>query len=62
MNKIEQAIYNIKKLYIEKLKQDRMKLLTKIDAYEKQLSTLESINRDKSIPNEILIKTERETT
>jgi len=51
MNKIEKAIYDTK-LHIEKLEQDRMVLVAKIDAYKKQLETLEAIDGDKSIPHQ----------
>ena len=51
MNKIERAIYDTK-LHIEKLEQDRMVLVAKIDAYKKQLETLEAIDGDKSIPHQ----------
>ena len=51
MNKIERAIYDTK-LHIEKLEQDRMVLVAKIDAYKKQLETLEAIDGDKTIPHQ----------
>jgi len=51
MNKIERAIYDTK-LHIEKLEQDRMVLAAKIDAYKKQLETLEAIDGDKTIPHQ----------
>ena len=54
MNKIEKAIYDTK-LHIEKLEQDRMVLVAKIDAYKKQLETLEAIDGDKSIPHQVNI-------
>jgi hypothetical protein len=51
MNKIEKAIYDTK-LHIEKLEQDRMVLAAKIDAYKKQLETLEAIDGDRSVPHQ----------
>ncbi len=51
MNKIERAIYDTK-LHIQKLEEDRMILAAKIDAYKKQLETLEAIDGDKSIPHQ----------
>ena len=51
MNKIEKAIYDTK-LHIEKLEQDRMVLVAKIDAYKKQLETLEAIDGDRSVPHQ----------
>jgi hypothetical protein len=51
MNKIEKAIYDTK-LHIEKLEQDQMVLAAKIDAYKKQLETLEAIDGDKTIPHQ----------
>ena len=51
MNKIERAIYDTK-LHIEKLEQDRMVLAAKIDAYKKQLETLEAIDGDRSVPHQ----------
>jgi len=51
MNKIEKAIYDTK-LHIERLEEDRMILAAKIDAYKKQLETLEAIDGDKSIPHQ----------
>jgi hypothetical protein len=51
MNKIERAIYDTK-LHIEKLEQDRMVLVAKIDAYKKQLETLEAIDGDRSVPHQ----------
>jgi len=51
MNKIERAIYDTK-LHIEKLEEDRMILAAKIDAYKKQLETLEAIDGDKTIPHQ----------
>lgn len=51
MNKIERAIYDIK-LHIESLRKDRMILIAEINAYEKQLEVLESIERNKSIPHQ----------
>ena len=54
MNKIEKAIYDTK-LHIQKLEQDRMVLVAKIDAYKKQLETLEAIDGDKTIPHQVNI-------
>jgi len=54
MNKIERAIYDIK-LHIENLRKDRMILIAEINAYEKQLEVLESIERNKSIPHQEII-------
>jgi hypothetical protein len=54
MNKIERAIYDTK-LHIQKLEEDRMILAAKIDAYKKQLETLEAIDGDKSIPHQVNI-------
>jgi len=51
MNKIEKAIYDTK-LHIQKLEEDRMILAAKIDAYKKQLETLEAIDGDKTIPHQ----------
>ena len=51
MNKIERAIYDTK-LHIEKLEEDGMVLAAKLNAYKKQLETLEAINGDKSIPHQ----------
>ena len=51
MNKIEKAIYDTK-LHIERLEQDRMVLAAKIDAYKKQLETLEAIDGDRSVPHQ----------
>jgi|GEM_PF-4510291 len=51
MNKIEKAIYDTK-LHIERLEEDRIILPAKIDAYKKQLETLEAIDGDKSIPHQ----------
>jgi hypothetical protein len=51
MNKIERAIYDTK-LHIERLEQDQMVLAAKIDAYKKQLETLEAIDDDKTIPHQ----------
>jgi len=51
MNKIERAIYDTK-LHIERLEEDRMVLAAKIDAYKKQLETLEAIDGDKTIPHQ----------
>jgi hypothetical protein len=51
MNKIERAIYDTK-LHIESLRKDRMILIAEINAYEKQLEVLESIERNKSIPHQ----------
>lgn len=51
MNKIERAIYDTK-LHIQKLEEDRRILAAKIDAYKKQLETLEAIDGDKSIPHQ----------
>jgi len=50
MNKIERAIADTK-LHIDNLRKDRMILIAEIDAFEKQLSALESIERNKSIPH-----------
>lgn len=50
MNKIERAIYDVK-LHLDNLKQERMILIAEINAYEKQLKTLELINENKSIPH-----------
>lgn len=57
MNKIERAIYDTK-LYINKLEQDRMVLIAKINAYKEHLDTLETIARDKSIPHDSAAKHE----
>jgi hypothetical protein len=51
MNKIERAIYDTK-LHIQKLEQDQMVLAAKIDAYKKQLETLEAIDGDRSVPHQ----------
>ncbi len=51
MNKIERAIYDTK-LHIEKLEEDGMVLAAKLNAYKKQLETLEAIDGDKSIPHQ----------
>jgi hypothetical protein len=51
MNKIERAIYDTK-LHIQKLEEDRMILAAKIDAYKKQLETLEAIDGDRSVPHQ----------
>ena len=51
MNKIERAIYDTK-LHIEKLEEDQMILAAKIDAYKKQLETLEAIDGDRSVPHQ----------
>ena len=51
MNKIEKAIYDTK-LHIQKLEEDRMVLAAKIDAYKKQLETLEAIDGDRSVPHQ----------
>jgi hypothetical protein len=50
MNKIERAIADTK-LHIDNLRKDRMILIAEIEAFEKQLSALESIERNKSIPH-----------
>jgi hypothetical protein len=50
MNKIERAIADTK-LHIDNLRRDRMILIAEIEAFEKQLSALESIERNKSIPH-----------
>jgi len=50
MNKIERAIYDTK-LHLDNLKQDRMIIMAEIQAYEKQLDTLNAINNNKSIPH-----------
>lgn len=69
MNKIERAIADTK-LHIDNLRKDRMILIAEIDAFEKQLSALESIERNKSIPhsnpkivvdNETILKARWET-
>jgi hypothetical protein len=51
MNKIETAIYDTK-LHIQKLEEDQMILAAKIDAYKKQLETLEAIDGDRSVPHQ----------
>jgi hypothetical protein len=51
MNKIEKAIYDTK-LRLEDLKRQRMILMAEINAYDDHLKTLESIEKNKSIPNE----------
>jgi len=51
MNKIEKAIYDTK-LRLEDLKRQRMILIAEINAYNDHLQTLESIEKNKSIPNE----------
>jgi hypothetical protein len=50
MNKIERAIADTK-LHIDNLRRDRMILIAEIEAFEKQLSALESIERNKLIPH-----------
>lgn len=62
MNKIERAIADTK-LHIDNLRRDRMILIAEIEAFEKQLSALESIERNKSIPHchpQIVVDNERE--
>jgi hypothetical protein len=50
MNKIERAIYDTK-LRLEDLKRRRMLLIAEINSFEEHLETLETINRNKSIPH-----------
>jgi hypothetical protein len=50
MNKIERVISDTK-LHIDNLRKTRMILIAEIEAFEKQLSALESIERNKSIPH-----------
>jgi hypothetical protein len=51
MNKIERAIYDTK-LHLNNLKQDKIILQAEISAFQKQLESLESIERNKSIPHQ----------
>lgn len=51
MNKIERAIYDAK-LHLENLKQDRIILNAEIGAFQKQLESLECIEKNKTIPHE----------
>jgi hypothetical protein len=57
MNKIERAIYDTK-LRLEDLKRRRMLLIAEINSFEEHLQTLESIERDKSIPHVEILSSE----
>jgi hypothetical protein len=50
MNKIERAIYDCN-LHIKNLEQDRIILTAELSAFKKQLSALEAIRDNKSIPH-----------
>ena len=56
MNKIERAIYDVK-LHIKDKERQLLICQTELKSLNEQLSTLEVIQNDKSIPNEITHKT-----
>lgn len=55
MNKIERAIYDVK-LHIKEKERQLLICQTELKSYKEQLSTLEVIQENKSIPNETLNK------
>ena len=55
MNKIEKAIYDVK-LHIKEKERQLLICQTELKAYKDQLSTLEIIKENKSIPNETFNK------
>jgi hypothetical protein len=57
MNKIERAIHDTKSR-LEDLKRRRMLLIAEINSFEEHLETLETINRNKSIPHVEVLSSE----
>jgi hypothetical protein len=60
MNKIERAIYDCN-LHIKSLEQDRIILTAELSAFKKQLSALEAIRDNKSIPHQEMDKPVKQT-
>lgn len=51
MNKIERAIQDVK-MEIKRMQNVKVSIEARLEAYQEQLESLESIERDKSIPNQ----------